>query len=495
MEIVSLLALGFAEATSYTNLLFCFLGVFLGTMIGVLPGLGPMATISMLLPLTYSIGTPSASIIFLAGIYYGSQYGGSTTAILLKIPGESSSIVTMIDGNKMAQNGRAGAALTIAALASFFAGSVATLLIAAVGIPLSEFALTFGPREYTALMITGMLAAVTISSESILKSLSMISLGVLLGLIGTDVNSGMIRFSFGILELSDGISFGIIAMGVFGLGEILWNFLHSRAPPPPARIKWKDLYPTKQELKSASGATLRGTVVGSLLGILPGAGVSISSFIAYAFEKKINKNPEKFGTGIVEGVAAPESANNAAAQTGFIPMLTLGLPTTPLMALIVASLIINNVQPGPQVIDTNPALFWGLIVSMWIGNAMLLVLNLPLIGLWVKILQIPTKILFLLVTIICVYGAYSINHNLFDIWMLLIFAVVGYVFKRLEVDPTPLALGFVIGPMLEEFLRRSLMLSRGDWSTFLQSSIAMTLFSILALAIVIKIYSTLKTHD
>lgn len=483
---------GLQASVTPENLLFCFAGVLMGTLVGVLPGFGPMAAISMLLPLSYSINDPLSSIIFLAGIYYGTQYGGSTTAILMRLPGETSSLVTMIDGYEMTRRGRAGAALTIAALGSFFAGTVATVLIALVAEPLSRIAVEFGPQEYTNMMLMGMLASVAISSGSMLKGLIMVVAGTLLGLVGTDPNTGAQRFTLGIPDLQDGFSFGVIAMGIFGLSEIVWNLLHEPLTGKPAHVEFRDLYPTKQETKEATLPVLRGTVVGSLLGILPGGGATISSFFSYALEKKLSRNPAQFGHGAVAGVAGPEAANNAAAQTGFIPMLSLGIPTNSVMALMIAALMINDIQPGPQVISTNPTLFWGLIASMWIGNLMLLVLNLPLVGIWVKFLQIPKTLMFGVITVVCVYGAYSVNHNWFDVYMLVPFAIFGYSVKWFGFDPTPLALGFVIGPRLEEYFRRSLVISRGEWLTFLDSPISVVFLLISISAVVGKIYTSLR---
>lgn len=483
---------GFTQAATTGNLLFCFLGVLAGTLVGVLPGLGPTAAVAMLLPLSYSIGDPLTSIIFLAGIYYGTQYGGSTTAILLRLPGENSSLITMIDGYEMTRRGRAGAALSISALSSFFAGTVATVLIAFAAQPLSAVAIEFGPQEYTTMMLMGLLASVSIASGSLLKGLIMVLIGALLGLVGTDVNTGTLRFTFGVLELHDGISFGIMAMGIFGLGELVWNLLHEPSRETPASITFRELYPNKSELKQSVAPTIRGTLVGSLLGILPGGGATISSFFSYAVEKKISRNPEQFGRGAVAGVAGPESANNAGAQTGFIPMLSLGIPTNSVMALIIAALMINDIQPGPAVIDNNPVLFWGLIASMWIGNLMLLILNLPLVGIWVKFLQIPRKIMFTIIVLICIYGTYSINHNWVDVGVLVPFALFGYLLKWLEFDPTTLALGFVIAPQAEEYMRRSLTISRGEWSTFVSSPISITFVLISTVAVMLKIYTSLR---
>lgn len=486
MEILENLLMGDQVALTWQNLAYCFLGVLLGTLVGVLPGISPVTVISILLPMSYALGDPIASIIFLAGIYYGSQYGGSTTAILLKMPGETASLVTTIDGYAMTRNGRAGAALSIAALASFFAGTVATLIIGLMAVPMAEMAFKFGPAEYTALMVLGLLAAISLTNGSFLKGLGMALIGILLGTVGTDINTGAQRFTFGDINLMDGISFAIIAVGVFGLGELLYNLFHE-SDIKTQIPKLKDLYPSKQEFKESVMPAVRGTAIGSMLGILPGAGALLSSLASYAVEKKLSRDPENFGKGKVAGVAGPEAANNAGAQTSFIPMLSLGIPTTAVMALMIASLMIHGIQPGPQIISSNPDLFWGLVVSMWVGNAMLVVLNLPLVGVWVSVLKIPRTLLFSLISIACVYGIHSINNNWFDVWLLLPFAIFGYVCKNLNLEPAPLAMGFVIGLMFEEYLRRSLMISRGDWMYFLDKPISATFLAIAAILIIASV--------
>ena len=464
MELLSNLALGFDTALTLQNVFYCFIGVLLGTLIGVLPGVGPVATIAMLLPITYVL-PPIAALIMLAGIYYGAQYGGSTTAILVNLPGESSSVVTAIDGYQMARQGRAGPALAVAGLGSFFAGTVATLILAAFAPPLAELAFEFGAAEYFSLMVLGLVGAVVLAAGSLTKALAMIVLGLILGLIGTDVNSGISRFAFDVPELSDGVGFVIVAMGMFGFAEIIKNLEHKEH-----RETFTDqvhhLWPTKQDFKDASPAVLRGTALGSVLGILPGGGALLSSFAAYALEKKISKTPEKFGKGAVQGVAGPESANNAGAQTSFIPLLTLGIPPNAVMALMVGAMTIHNIQPGPQVMTSNPALFWGLIASMWIGNLMLIILNLPMIGLWIKLLTVPYRLLYPAILLFCCIGVYSLNNNVFDVMMTIVFGMLGYAFTKMHCEPAPLLLGFVLGPMMEENLRRALLLSRGDWSVF-----------------------------
>jgi TctA family transporter len=467
MDLFSNLALGFGVALTPVNLLYALVGCVLGTLIGVLPGIGPVATIAMLLPATYAL-PPVSALIMLAGIYYGAQYGGSTTAILVNLPGESSSVVTCIDGYQMARQGRAGPALAAAGLGSFFAGCVGTLILAAFAPMLTQLAFQFGPAEYFSLMVVGMIGAVVMASGSLVKAIAMIVLGLLLGLVGTDVNSGVARFAFDIPELSDGIGFVAIAMGVFGYGEIISNLAQAEHTREVFTSKVQGLWPTRQDLKDMTPAVLRGTALGSLLGVLPGGGALLASFASYALEKKVKGKPGEvpFGQGNIRGVAAPESANNAGAQTSFIPMLTLGIPPNAVMALMVGAMTIHNIQPGPQVMTSNPELFWGLIASMWIGNLMLVVLNLPLIGVWIKLLTVPYRWLFPAIVLFCAIGVYTTNNSTFDIWLVAAFGFIGYVFKKLDMEPAPLLLGFILGPMMEENLRRALLLSRGDWSVF-----------------------------
>lgn len=460
MDIFANLLLGLQTSMSPVNLLYALIGCFLGTAIGVLPGLGPAATIAMLLPATFAM-PPVTALIMLAGIFYGAQYGGSTTAILVNLPGETSSVVTALDGHQMARQGKAGRALATAALASFFAGTVCTLLIALFAPPLAEVALKFGPAEYFSLMVLGLIASIVLAHGSILHALGMIVLGLLLGLIGTDVNSGLQRYTFDLPELSDGIGFVIVAMGMFGIGEIVAN-LQQEASRDVSINEVKGLWPTKEDFRRMVAPTLRGTALGSILGILPGGGAALASFGAYALEKKVSKNRHEFGKGAIEGVAAPEAANNAGAQMSFIPMLTLGIPANPVMALMIGAMIIQGIQPGPSVMTEQPALFWGLIVSMWIGNLMLLVLNLPLIGMWVKMITIPYRYLFPMIIVFCAIGVFSLNNAHFDVYLMALFGVIGYVFKKLDCEPAPLLLGFILGPMMEEFLRRALLLSKGD---------------------------------
>lgn len=493
MELIEHLSLGFQVAFTAQNLLYAFLGCLLGTLIGVLPGLGPVATIAMLLPTTYAL-PPTAALIMLAGIYYGAQYGGSTTAILVNLPGESSSVVTVIDGYQMARKGRAGPALASAALGSFFAGCVGTLVIAAFAPPLTEVAFKFGPAEYFSLMVLGLIGAVVMASGSLLKAITMILVGLAFGLVGTDVNSGVARFSFDIPELTDGISFVAIAMGVFGYGEIIANLSVPTEDREVFTDKVKGLMPSKEDFRHMFPAVLRGTAIGSALGILPGGGALLSAFAAYTIEKKSKLKPGEipFGQGNIRGVAGPESANNAGSQTSFIPLLTLGIPPNAVMALMVGAMTIHNIQPGPQVMTSNPDLFWGLIASMWIGNLMLVILNLPMIGLWIKLLSIPYKWLFPAIVLFCAIGVYSENNNTFEIWMVAVFGVLGYVFHKLGCEPAPLLLGLILGPMMEENLRRALLLSRGEWSVLVTRPLSASLLAIAAVLLVIVLLPNVR---
>ena len=483
MELFEHLALGFSVAFTPENLVYAFIGCLLGTLIGVLPGVGPVPTIAMLLPITYVL-PPVAGLIMLAGIYYGAQYGGSTTAILVALPGETSAVVTVLDGHQMAKQGRAGAALAIAALGSFFAGCVATLLLAGFAPPLAEVAFKFGPAEYFSLMVLGLVGAVVLASGSLPKAICMILLGLLLGMIGTDVNSGVARYDFGIPELQDGIDFAIVAMGVFGFAEILTN-LELRENRVDITDKVGTLYPNKKEFREAAPAIVRGTALGCMLGILPGGGSVLSAFASYTVEKKLSKEPERFGKGHPAGLAGPESANNAAAQTSFIPLLTLGIPGNAVMALMVGAMTIHNIQPGPQVMTSHPELFWGLIASMWIGNLMLVVLNLPLIGIWIKLLKVPYRILFPAILVFCTIGVYSLNYNVFDIYTTAIFGIIGYVWAKLKCEGAPLLLGLVLGPMMEENFRRALLLSRGDYATFIERPLSASLLGAAVILVVL----------
>ena len=484
MELLDNLIFGFSVSLTLQNILFCFIGAMVGTLIGVLPGIGPLATLAMLLPATFYL-PPIPALIMLAGIYYGAQYGGSTTAILVNMPGESSSVVTCLDGYQMARNGRAGAALAIAALASLFAGTVATLLIAVASPPLSRLALQFLAAEYFSLMVLGLVGSIVLAHGSVLKAVAMVFLGLLLGLVGTDVNSGRERYTFELPTLGDGIGFVVVAMGLFGLAEILANLeKRERRQINPAI---GSLMPTREEFKRAWPAVLRGTALGSILGVLPGGGALLASFAAYAFEKKVSRDPSRFGKGAVEGVAAPESANNAGAQTSFIPLLTLGIPGNPVMALMIGAMMIQGIAPGPQVMTQQPALFWGIITSMWVGNLMLVVINLPMIGIWVRLLKVPYRLLFPSILLFCAIGVYSLNNSAFEVALTALFGLLGYVFYKLGCEPAPLVLGFILGPLMEENLRRAMLLSRGDPLVFLQRPISLTLLVMAALLLLLVI--------
>ena len=470
MTLFSNLALGFGVALTPINLMYCLVGVILGTLIGVLPGIGPVATIAMLLPVTFSL-SPITALIMLAGIYYGAQYGGSTSAILVNLPGESSSVVTCLDGYQMARQGRAGVALATAAIGSFFAGCVATLIVAMFAPPLAEIALKFGPSEYFSLMVLGLVAAVVLAHGSVIKAVAMVLLGLLLGLVGTDVNSGVLRFAFGISELADGIGFVTVAMGLFGTAEIITN-LELKDEREVFTNKVTNMFPTKEDWKRMWKPILRGTFLGSMLGILPGGGALLASFGAYTLEKKVSKYGHEFGKGAIEGVAAPEAANNAGAQTSFIPLLTLGIPSNAVMALMIGAMMIQGIAPGPQVMTEKPQLFWGMIASMWVGNFMLVVLNLPMIGMWIKLLTVPYRILFPSILVFMAIGVYSLSNNPFDVLLMMLFGLLGYIFVKLECEPAPLLLGFILGPLMEENLRRAMLLSRGDPIVFFTKPIS-----------------------
>lgn len=464
-QLLQNLVLGFSVALSLQNLAYCFFGVFLGTMIGVLPGIGPLATMAMLLPLTYTL-PPISALIMLAGIYYGSDYGGSTTAILVNLPGEGSSVVTLLDGHPMAQQGRAGPALAMAAIGSFFAGCVGTLIIALVGPPLANIALKFGSPEYFSLMVMALVCASVVGSGSLLKSLAMVVTGLLLGIVGTDVTSGKARFTFGVPELNDGVGIAVVAMGVFGLTEIVKNLGSTQITPTILQGKITGLMPRWEDLKICFGPMLRGSSIGAVFGPLPGLGGTISAFTSYMAEKKLAKDPSRFGKGAIEGVAGPETANNACAQTTFVPMLTLGVPGSASMALMLGAMIIHGITPGPEVMTSRPELFWGLIASMWIGNLMLLMLNLPLIGIWVKLLQVPYRLLFPIIMTMMGIGIYSLNASGTDVLLMAFFGFAGYILVKLGCSFPPLILAMVLGPLLEENLRRSMLLSDGDPSVF-----------------------------
>ena len=494
MELIANLSLGLATAVTPVNLLYCFIGVFLGTLIGVLPGLGPTATIAMLLPITFVL-PPISALIMLAGIYYGSQYGGSTTSILVNLPGEAASVVTTLDGYQMARRGRAGVALATAAIGSFFAGTVATLLLALFAPPLSEIALQFGPADYFSLMVLGLVASMVLAQGSLLHAFGMVVLGLLLGLIGTDVTSGAQRYTFDIPQLADGIGFVVVAMGMFGLAEIIRN-LEQQADRSVMVTKITNLMPTKEDWKRMVAPILRGTAIGSAVGILPGSGSILGAFAAYSIEKKISKNRAEFGKGAIEGVAAPEAANNAGAQTSFIPMLTLGIPSNPVMALMIGAMIIQGIQPGPSVMKEQPALVWGIIASMWIGNFFLVVLNLPLIGLWVRMIMVPYQLLYPAILVFCGIGVFSLNNSEFDIYLMGLFGLLGYVFVKLGCEPAPMLLAFILGPLMEEYLRRAMLISRGNPWVFVQRPISATLLALAVLAMCAVLIPTFsKTRE
>ncbi len=484
METLSNLAFGLGIALHWQNIFYCFIGCFLGTLVGVLPGIGPVATVAMLLPFTFGLG-PAPALIMLAGIYYGAQYGGSTTAILVNIPGESSSVVTTLDGHQMARRGRAGPALGIAAIGSFIAGCIATLVIAYFAPPLADLALKFGPAEYFSLMVFGLIAAIVLARGSVLKAIAMVCFGILLGLIGTDVNSGVIRFAFGQPELTDGIGFVALAMAFFGITDVVLNLEHTEKQDIFSD-KIGRVLPSWEDMRICFWSIVRGTALGSILGILPGGGALLASFAAYMFEKKVAKPPRNFGEGDIRGVAAPESANNAGAQTSFIPMLTLGIPSNPTMALMIGAMMIQGIAPGPQVMTERPELFWGLIASMWVGNLMLLVLNLPLIGLWIRLIAVPYRLMFPAIFVFCCIGVYTVDSKIFDVYALAALSAVGYVLLKLDCEPAPLILGFILGPMMEEHMRRAMMINFGDLSIFVRRplSAAFLIASVLLMALI-----------
>ncbi len=484
------LSLGFSTALSLQNIGLCFVGCLVGTLVGVLPGVGPIATIAMLLPLTFNID-PTGALIMLAGIYYGAQYGGSTTAILLNVPGEATSVVSTIDGHQMARQGRAGIALGLAAIGSFIAGSIATVVIAALAAPLTRLALLFGPAEYFSLMVLGLTFAMVLARGSVLKAAAMIITGVLLSTIGTDLETGEERLTFGLSSLSDGIDFTVLAMGLFGFAEILRNLENPEARGILSGSIGR-LLPTRADLRKAIGPILRGTGVGGLLGILPGNGAVLGPFASYSLEKKIAKDPSRFGRGALEGVAGPEAANNAGAQTAFIPLLTLGIPPNAVMALMVGAMTIHGIIPGPQVMTRNPDLFWGMIASMWIGNLMLLIINLPLVGIWVKLLQVPYRLMFPAILLFCCIGIYSINNSPFDVFLTAVFGLFGYALHKFGYEPAPLLLGFVLGKLLEEKLRQALVISRGSFTTFVERPVSAGLLVVAAFILIVAVLPAIR---
>jgi putative tricarboxylic transport membrane protein len=487
MEAFHSIALGLGVALQPINLFFCFAGVFVGTLIGVLPGIGPVGTMSLLLPITFHL-SPVGAIIMLAGIYYGAQYGGSTTSILVNIPGEASSIVTCLDGYQMARRGRAGPALGMAALGSFLGGSVAILGLMALAAPLAEAALTFGPPEYFALMCVSLVVLTFLSQGSMYKSLMMGVLGLLLSFVGLDMFTSVPRFTFGVNELSDGVGLIPLVMGLFGVAEILLN-LEQTMKREIYAARLGEILPTAQDWIAAKWPIVRGTVIGFFLGILPGGGAVLSSFVSYALERRLSKHPERFGTGIIEGVAGPETANNAAAQSSFIPLLALGIPPNVVMAVLFGGLLIHGIQPGPLVMQQRPDLFWGVVMSMFVGNTMLLALNLPLIGMWVRLLRVPYDILFPLILLFCAIGVYSVNNSRTDVYLMVLFGFVGYLMQKLGYEPAPLALAYVLGPILESALRQSLALSGGSFAIFVTRPISAASMALLVILLIAQLFS------
>ncbi|MDB5598058.1 MAG: Tripartite tricarboxylate transporter TctA family [Xanthobacteraceae bacterium] len=490
-DLIANLALGFSVAAQPQNLFFCLIGALVGTLVGVLPGIGTVATVAMLLTITFGL-SPTSALIMLAGIYYGAQYGGSTTSVLVNIPGEAGSVVTCLDGHQMARQGRAGAALSIAAIGSFFAGTVSTVLVAALGAPLTSLALLFGPAEYFSLMVLGLIFAVVLARGSVLKAIAVILLGLLLSMVGSDLETGAGRMTFDWAELSDGIGFANVAMGLFGFAEIIRNLEMSDESREILNTKVTGLMPTRQDLIDSAPAIARGTILGSILGILPGGGAIVASFAAYTVEKRIAKDPSRFGRGAIEGVAAPESANNAAAQTSFIPLLTLGIPPNAVMALMVGAMTIQGIVPGPQVMTKQPELFWGMIASMWVGNLMLVIINLPLVGLWVSLLRVPYRLLFPSIVVFCCIGIYSVNNSPSDVIIAAVFGLIGYWMVKHDFEPAPMLLGFVLGPLMEENLRRAMLIARGDPTVFITRPISAGLIAVATVLLVLALLPTIR---
>lgn len=494
MDLINNILLGLSVAITPANLLYVLIGCVLGTLIGVLPGIGPMATMSMLMPITFSL-SPESAVIMLAGIYYGAMYGGSTTSILVNLPGETSSVVTCIDGHKMAQQGKAGKALATAALGSLFAGFIGVILLATFSAPMTEIAFEFGAPDFFSLILLGLVGSIIITSGPLLNSLGMVIIGLLLSTVGADIETGIERYTLGLPELYNGVGFIVIAMGLFGYSEIISNLsLGNINNRELLTNKISGLFPNRQDFKNMTPAILRGTFLGSVLGALPGGGAILASFSSYTMESKVKLKPGEvpLGEGNIRGVAGPESANNAAAQTSFIPMLTLGIPSNAIMALMIGTLIMHGIQPGPQVINNNPELFWGLTVSMIIGNIMLVILNLPLIGIWVRMLNVPYRLLFPSVVVFCVIGVYCSTYSVFDVALVGIFGIVGYVLVQLKLNPVPLIMGFILGPMLEVNFRRSLVLSNGHWDTFINRPISLTLLVIIVILFLVTYFSKIK---
>ena len=492
MDLVNSMALGLSVALQPVNLLYCFAGVFIGTLVGVLPGIGPVAAMSLLLPVTFS-APPEAGIIMLAGIYYGSMYGGSTTAILVNIPGEAASVVTCLDGHQMARQGRAGPALGIAAIGSFIAGTLAVVGLMLVAPTLARWAVKFGPAEYFSLMVLGLSVLTYLSHGSLLKALIMACFGLVLGLIGIDSINAAPRLTFDRMELVDGIGLVPVVMGLFGIAEILSNVERTLSREIFAQ-RITGLLPTRQDWKESAGPLARGSLLGFVLGILPGGGAVISSFISYALEKRLSKTPEKFGKGAIAGVAGPEAANNAAAGSGFIPLLTLGIPPNVVLALLLGAFVVHGLQPGPLLMLQNPNIFWGIVASMYIGNVMLLILNLPLIGMWVQVLKVPYKILFPMILLFCLIGVYSLSNSIFDIYVMIVFGVLGYLMRKLGYEPAPLVLAFVLGPMMENNLRKALIISDGSFWIFIDSRLSLACLALAALLLATAIIPLMRTR-
>jgi len=491
MELFDNIALGLSTALAWNNLLWCIIGVSLGTLIGVIPGVGTLATMSLLFPVTYHL-EPTAALIMLAGIWYGSTYGGSTASILLNLPGTPANAVTCLDGFPMAKQGRAGVALLMTTVASFFGASVGILMMMLFSPLVADVAFKFGPAEYFSMMVLGLVAASVVSSGSAIKGITMVVGGVLLGLVGTDVNSGVSRFDFGFPELQDGVAIVALAMGLFGITEIIASINHVKAADRKIDVSMKAMLPTRDEVKRSWGPMARGSGLGSFFGVLPGVGPTVAAFMAYALEKRTSKTPERFGRGAIEGIMAPESANNASDQASFIPTLTLGIPGSVTMALIIGALMIHGIQPGPNMLNEQPAMFWGLVMSFWIGNIVLVILNVPMIGLWVRVLTIPYHILYPAIVMFICIGTYAVNNNVFDVYAVLVFGIAGYILRVLDFQPAPLLLGYVLGPMLEENFRRALLLSRGSMQTFIDRPISMGVLALTAALLVWGVWSSLR---
>ncbi|WP_439811109.1 tripartite tricarboxylate transporter permease [Bordetella bronchiseptica] len=491
MELFDNIMLGLSTALAWNNLLWCIIGVSLGTLIGVIPGVGTLATMSLLFPITYVL-EPTAALIMLAGIWYGSTYGGSTASILLNLPGTPANAVTCLDGFPMAKQGRGGVALLMTTVASFFGASVGIVMMMLFSPLVAEVAFKFGPAEYFSIMALGLVAASVVSSGSAIKGITMVVGGVMLGLVGTDVNSGVARFDFGFPELQDGVQIVALAMGLFGVTEIIASINHVKAADRKIDVSMKAMLPTRDEIKRSWGPMARGSGLGSFFGVLPGVGPTVAAFMAYAVEKRTSKTPERFGRGAIEGIMGPESANNASDQASFIPTMTLGIPGSVTMALIIGALMIHGIQPGPQMLTEQPEMFWGLVMSFWIGNIVLVILNVPMIGLWVRVLTIPYHVLYPAIVMFICIGTYAVNNNVFDVYAVLVFGIAGYILRVLGFEPAPLLLGYVLGPMLEENFRRAMLLSRGSLQTFIERPISMWVLLLTAVLLVWGIWGSLR---